>query len=499
MKRQKVILIIIDSLHPEALGYCLHTRSVPGLAFLINNGRFYDRCISCFPTMTPTATASIATGAWADEHGIPGFIWYDGQQDCCINYGATAEAVLKLKPWNVLENLIHSLNKRQLSRKLKTVYEAVESNGLISACINFFIHRGQVTHSGSLPWVIKLGGLFRLQAELKGPGILSLGSLHRPEGIPGELYWGVSWPWRRFGVNDEVSGRVASHLISSGRQPDFMLVYLPDTDKYSHVYGPRRSQRSIRRADLQIQKILNAYPSWEQALKENIFIVAGDHSQSEVGWRRSSLIFLEKILARFHRRHMLDRPHPDQELMLCPNERSAAVYFLYHKEHLLPEVVEELARDERIAQIIWKEAEWYRVREGGSSRCLKFKRGGPYRDDYNLDWDFEGDLDVVGGLVTAEQQLVYGEYPDALRRIQSGIDSRNEPRVLLSARPSFEFHAEGAPTHRGGGSHGSLHAGDSVVPLVIGGTDREINNPRIIDFYPFIMEHFGITPLPKTT
>ncbi|HEX3031418.1 MAG TPA: hypothetical protein VHS59_04150, partial [Bacillota bacterium] len=61
-----------------------------------------------------------------------------------------------------------------------------------------------------------------------------------------------------------------------------------------------------------------------------------------------------------------------------------------------------------------------------------------------------------------------------------------------TAKPGCEFDGEGVPVHRGKGSHGSLHREDSCVPLLIAGTEQTLKRPRIIDFVPFILNHFGL-------
>jgi hypothetical protein len=64
--------------------------------------------------------------------------------------------------------------------------------------------------------------------------------------------------------------------------------------------------------------------------------------------------------------------------------------------------------------------------------------------------------------------------------------------VIVSARPGFEFADLAGRHHVGGGSHGSLRAGDSEVPMLTIGIDAA---PRtIIDVAPAITRHLDVEP-----
>jgi hypothetical protein len=47
----------------------------------------------------------------------------------------------------------------------------------------------------------------------------------------------------------------------------------------------------------------------------------------------------------------------------------------------------------------------------------------------------------------------------------------------VSAAPRYEFRDAGGASHLGGGSHGSLHASDSLVPLAAVGLDDPLELP----------------------
>jgi hypothetical protein len=67
--------------------------------------------------------------------------------------------------------------------------------------------------------------------------------------------------------------------------------------------------------------------------------------------------------------------------------------------------------------------------------------------------------------------------------------------VLASARPGHEFLDWGGAHHVGGGSHGSLHANDSLGSLIWCGTGPDAGAREqwtLRDIAPLVCEHFGV-------
>jgi hypothetical protein len=96
-------------------------------------------------------------------------------------------------------------------------------------------------------------------------------------------------------------------------------------------------------------------------------------------------------------------------------------------------------------------------------------------------WALVGDRAILDG-------------PDALERAWAALHNPNAGDVLVSASPGYEFCDLGGRHHAGGGSHGSLSAGDSEVPMLTIGLGRV---PRsITELAPAVLEHFGVEPPP---
>jgi hypothetical protein len=85
------------------------------------------------------------------------------------------------------------------------------------------------------------------------------------------------------------------------------------------------------------------------------------------------------------------------------------------------------------------------------------------------------------------------EHPDAAWRARSALANPLAGELLVSAAEGWELTDLGGRHHAGGGSHGSLIAGDSLVPLVTVGLRAEPH--RITEVAPAVLEHFGV-PVP---
>jgi hypothetical protein len=110
-------------------------------------------------------------------------------------------------------------------------------------------------------------------------------------------------------------------------------------------------------------------------------------------------------------------------------------------------------------------------------------------------WEVEGDLSVLearldGGGLSSEA------YPDPLSRVWSALGSPHAGDFLLSLEPGYEAVDWGGVTHAGGGSHGSLHAGDSLGPLLfVGcgpGSASERRQWALRDVAAVVREHFDL-------
>ena len=89
-------------------------------------------------------------------------------------------------------------------------------------------------------------------------------------------------------------------------------------------------------------------------------------------------------------------------------------------------------------------------------------------------------------------------HPDPLERLWSALTAVHAGDVLVSLAPGYETVDWGGTTHVGGGSHGALEAGDSLVPMLMVGFDDGIAERReqwkLCDAAGLVAEHFGHRP-----
>jgi hypothetical protein len=300
------------------------------------------------------------------------------------------------------------------------------------------------------------------------------------------------------GQRDQHAGCVGAELVENDLF-DFLLLSLPDNDTHSHRNGPFAQVSSIAAADKQIERLMHAAGGPDEFLEDHAMIVLSDHSQSQV----EREIDLFKAFDGFG----VEPPAPPRvrrdgeppEIAVCPSSRSAQVYVLdrERRAELVPRIERTALALEGVDLVMHLtdhpdgEAS-IRGRRGE----LRFMPGGTLADLRGNHWSVEGDLGLLN-LEQREGKLVSATYPDALGRVWSALRCRTSAEVLLSARPGYEFTDWGGDHHVGGGSHGSLHANDSLGALLWCGTGPDSADARpewsLRDVVPMVREHFGVT------
>ncbi|MCA9116301.1 MAG: alkaline phosphatase family protein, partial [Planctomycetaceae bacterium] len=83
----RVLLVVIDALASRVVLPAMEEGRLPVMQELARQGVLRPECLSVFPSITPAATASLATGHYPAEHGIAGAFWYEAQQARVAYYG----------------------------------------------------------------------------------------------------------------------------------------------------------------------------------------------------------------------------------------------------------------------------------------------------------------------------------------------------------------------------------------------------------------------------
>jgi hypothetical protein len=433
-----LVLILIDGLTPAALRRVVEQGRAPALAYLLEHGT-YTEAVSAFPSLTPVAMSSVVTGASPDRHGIPHLVWYHRGERRLVEYGSSLSAVLAAGTRRVLADTIFNLNDRHLAPDAETVFESLERAGLETAAVNVTCYRGGTRHRPTVPGVGR---------PAFGPRRFFFYSLFESDetGAP------LAVRHRSAGSVDGYAAAVGRWLVTRDGF-DFLFYYLSDYDYASHARGPGGADEWLVRSDAAVEALFEAAGGRDEFLERYVVLLASDHGQTAV-----------REVARVEERlRGLDLFLPGRrrgDVAVCASNRAAQLYRLDGCRETARQLAQRFDRDRAVDVAAFLEDGRAVARRGGEDVPL--------------------------------EQL---PHPRAKERLLAALANPNGGEVLLSAAEGWEFADLGGGHHRGGGSHGSLVAGDSLVPVVSVGVDAR---PRsITELTPAVLRHFGVERLSR--
>lgn len=504
MPAKKLILTYVDSLRTDMLERAIEEGRAPTFGALIERGVLIPDCVSSFPSVTPVASAEMVTGVGSDEHWIGGMNWYHRLERRYVEYGSSLEASRAFGVFRTLYDLVYNMNLAHLNPRAPTLFEQLDDAGLRTACTPFLIYRGRHRHQVSLEGLLRRAvdaTRLKFRHHTWGPAELFYGDLYASREVPCKA---SSIP----GSRDGYSACCAAELAEADGF-DFLLFSLPDNDNYSHRHGPEASVESIAKADHCFGKLVEAAGGLDTFLDQHAVVLLADHAQTPV---HRGLPLVE-LLARDFSVLRPSESQPEQaQIAVSPTGRAAHVYLLPGEgERADPEAVRRaLSMIEGVDLICRLEGAGgapLRREEPGSPGSgtvavvergggqLRFSPGGPVDDLRGAGWTLEGDpavleASVEGGRLRSEA------YPDPLSRVWSALGNPHAGDFILSLSPGYEAVDWGGVTHAGGGSHGSLHAGDSLGPLLLvgcGPDDPEAKEQWALrDVASIVRGHFGL-------
>jgi hypothetical protein len=424
---RKLVLVVVDGMTPAAFERAVESGRAPALSFLAEHGD-YRQATSVFPSLTPVCLSSIATGAGPGVHHIPSLVWWNRQERRIVEYGSSFAALRAAGLSQSLLDPIFNMNARHLAPEAVTVYEALEDAGLVAAAVNITCYRGRHRHTATLPGVNRAA---------YGPRRFFFYGLFESDrtGAP-------------FAVRSRRAGSVDTYAAAVGRWLvtrdgfDFLAFYLSGYDFASHAAGPdgEAAGQALEQADAAIGTLLEAAGGPEEFLERYAVVLLSDHGQTSV----------ERV-AHLEERFTDLRP----QVAVTASNRAGQVY-------LLPGVQVDAA-------------ELARRLDGFPAVDVTLR--------------LEGD-EIVARREGADGPAAKLEHPDVAHRARSALANPNAGELLVSAAEGWELADLGGRHHAGGGSHGSLVAGDSFVPIVTVGLEAEIR--RITDVAPAVLAHFGV-------
>jgi hypothetical protein len=397
---------------------------------------------------------SIATGAFPDVHHIPHLAWYHRGEGRVVEYGSSFPAMRAVGARRAIRDTIFGMSGEHLATSATTVFEALEDADLEPAAINFTCYRGRTRHPIRLPAVARRN---RWYESVYGPRHFFFYNLFESErtGAP------LAVRSRLEGSIDEYAAAVGRWLVTRGSF-DFLVFYLPDYDYASHLAGPGGATEALERSDRALGGLLEAAGGAEAFLERYAVLVCSDHGQTRV-----------ERLARLHSSY----PENEDQVLAVASNRAGMVYRLPGSRVGVRMLAERLDDEPAADVVLFLEDGIAVARRDGAE--LRFALEGE-------EWRLEGDAAVLDP----------ERYPNGVERSWHALHAPTAGEVLVSATEGWELADGGGRHHLGGGSHGSLVAGDSLVPLIATGLDGPVfpPDPSITDLAPIALEHFGVPP-----
>jgi hypothetical protein len=473
------LLLVLDGIRPDVLRAAIRDGEAPNLGAVAERGEAVWDAVSVFPSITPAATAAIATGEAPARSGIVGHAWYDEGERRVVIYGAMTETVMATGPIKVFHNNVWRMNRDDLHAA--TLFETLHDRGFDGACVNFPVRRGPHTHPIRMKTVegYLKGGRY-LGPSVEGPKEYFMGDLFysRDTGFSGRKANGGVL--RSVGINDDYAARVGAMFLKEKAAP-FNLVYFFKGDSIAHHHGLEAQRRWLATADEYVARIFEAGGGTERVLEDYAVLALSDHGHAPL-LPKNRYVDLRTIPGQTVSSGVKARFGNGATVVVVPNGRSALLYLRRDVE--LDQVVERLVGRRGVDLAAWMEEGWATVRLPG--RELRFRPGSGPTDPFGRSWDLEGDplaldIEVSGG------RLRYGDYPDALERLWGCLHSPRCGDIVLSASPGYTF-GEVSGGYHTASDHGSLHASDSEVFVLASGVPAP---HRITDVAPTLLSHFG--------
>ena len=474
---------MLDGIRPDVLRAAIRDGEAPHLGAIAERGEAVWDAVSVFPSITPAATAAIATGEAPARSGIVGHAWYDEDERRVVVYGAMTETVMASGPIKVFHNNVWRMNRDDLHAA--TLFETLHDRGFDGACVNFPVRRGPHTHPirmKSVEGYLK-GGRY-LGPSVEGPKEYFMGDLFysRDTGFSGRKANGGVL--RSVGINDDYAARVGAMLLKDKAAP-FNLVYFFKGDSIAHHHGLEAQRRWLATADEYVARIFEAGGGTDRVLEDYAVLALSDHGHAPL-LPKNRYVDLRIIPGQIVSSGVKARFGNGATVVLVPNGRSALLYLREDVE--LDPLVEGLVGRRGVDLAAWIDGGWATVRRPG--REVRFRPGAGPADPFGRSWELEGDplaLDIQ----VSDGRLRYGDYPDALERLWGCLRSPRCGDVVLSASPGYTF-GEISGGYHTASDHGSLHASDSEVFVLASGVPAP---RRITDVAPTLISHFEATTL----
>ena len=494
---KKLVLTYVDSLRTDMLERAVAEQRAPTFGALLERGVLVPDCVSSFPSVTPVACSEIVTGVGADRHWISGMNWYHRLERRYVEYGSSLDATRSVGVFRALYDLVYNMNLSHLSPEVETLFERLDDAGARTACTPFLIYRGRHRHQVSLDGLMRRAvdaTRLKFRHHTWGPTELFYGDLYASRAVPCKS---TSIP----GMRDPYSACCAAELVKEDLF-DFLLFSLR---RQRQLLAPPRA-RGDGRVDRQGRPVLlergrgggrarrlprplrpdprrrpradrrRPRPAAGRAARPRVVGAGPVRRPARAGAARGQPDRPRRPRLPAPRRGRAGRPR--RGAPAPRRHRRASTWSAgWRSDGAAPSRARRSSRRRRARR----------------APALRARRRGPR--PARRGWDLDGDPGVL--LATVEDgRLRSEEYPDPLARVFSALRSPHAGDFVVSLAPGYEAVDWGGVTHAGGGSHGALHRGDSLGPLLFVGCGPAAAAEReqwtLRDVAPAVLEHFGL-------
>ncbi len=243
-------------------------------------------------------------------------------------------------------------------------------------------------------------------------------------------------------VRNRPRGTIDAYAAAVGRwlvtrdDFDFLVFYLSDYDYASHAQGPDAAHEALARCDEAVGALIEAAGGPDEFLERYAVLLCSDHGQTPV----SEIARLQDVF-------------PDA--LVTASNRAGMVY----TDDDPATLSRRLDGNPAVDVVLRRDGEKLVVRRDGA----------------------DGDVSQL-------------DHPHGPARAAAALANPNAGELIVSAAPGWEFADLAGRHHLGGGSHGSLLAGDSEVPMLAVGLD--VLPASIVEVMPAVLDHFGVPAPP---
>lgn len=463
-------LILIDGLSQEYFKTSLKNKNLPNIEKLIQRGTYVENGISSFPSMTGYAFYPFITGHDAIESGIIGLRWFDRARD----KGNLRNYVGRTNVWM----------NQDITDTIQTFFES--SGSQYTSSINSYMNRG-VADSQFTGWT-------HTTAKFEGKGVFSA-----IKAIP------IAGPHLAKNHYQHESAVMEMAISQLKQNPKLQWVTLPSPDATIHVDGMTAEYPKLLHHIDSLIGVLVVSIRDEGQSDDRMIAILTDHGIATVK-KNIDFIYEAKSLAGLdlergnavnYTSMLLDTPLEkfiDLDGYFVINGNLCAMLYLrdpqkngteswrsnlpydrlthYPSSDGLIDLPKNLSKIEGVELLIYrtgrdsiavrKQEELAIITKGSTGYRYNSKGGDPlgYRH-----------LGLGDTLMTADQWLeatILTEYPDALHKIVSLMDSPVVGDIVMTSKVGYDFASDYEAivgNYRGG--HGGLEAGQLRVPYVL--------------------------------